>query len=112
MCLLSRSLTGVVAERVEDGDEVVQAGPVVRVAMQTLLEGVACQRETHQLHRHLTDLVPHVDVGGVQHHGLDERGKEREREWERERKRETERETETDSERESERQGEKERKKR
>ena len=66
-------LTGVVAKRVEDSDEVVQAGPVVRVAVKTLLEGVPCQRDTHQLHGHLTDLVPHVHVCGVQHHGLDKR---------------------------------------
>ena len=68
---LSR-LTGVVAECVQDGDEVVQAGPVVRVAVKALLEGMPRQGDSHQLHGHLPDLIPHVDVGGVQHHGLEE----------------------------------------
>ena len=65
-------LTGVVAERVQDGDEVVQAGPVVRVAVKALLEGMSRQGDSQQLHGHLPDLVPHVDVGGVQHHRLEE----------------------------------------
>ena len=67
-------LTGVVAERVQHCDEVVQAGPVVRVAVKALLEGMPRQRDAHQLHGHLPNLVPHVDVGGVQHHGLEEGG--------------------------------------
>lgn len=75
-CMGSTRLTGVVAQRVEDSDEVVQAGPVVRIAVKTLLEGVPRQRDAHQLHGYLTDLVPHVHVGGVQHHGLDRRERE------------------------------------
>lgn len=63
-------LTGVVGEGVEDGDEVVQAGPVVRVALQTLLEGVAGQRDAEESHSQKPDFKPHVDIGGVQHDGL------------------------------------------
>lgn len=63
--------TGVVGEGVEDGDQVVQAGPVVGVTVQPLLEGVAGQGDTHEPQGHLPDLVPHVDVGGVQHDGLE-----------------------------------------
>lgn len=71
--------TGVVAEGVEDTYEVVQAGPVVWVTVQSLLEGVASQRDADESHGHLPNFIPHVDVGGVQHHGLRE-GRSRRRE--------------------------------
>lgn len=70
-------LTGVVSEGVEDSDEVVQAGPVVWVALQTLLEGVAGQRDAEESHGQQPDLKPHVDVGGVQHDSLKETHKNR-----------------------------------
>lgn len=78
LCCLSRSSdsdadgghTGVVAEGVENRDEVVQAGPVVRVAVQSLLKGVSSQRDAHKPQSHLPDFVPHVDISGVQHYSL------------------------------------------
>lgn len=62
--------TGVVTECVEDSYEVVQAGPVVWVTMQSLLKGMSSQRNAHQSHSHLTNLVPHVHISGVQHNSL------------------------------------------
>lgn len=62
--------TGVVTEGVEDTYEVVQAGPVVRVTVQSLLKGMSSQRNAHESHSHLPDFKPHVHVGGVQHNGL------------------------------------------
>lgn len=78
LCCLSRSSgsdgdgghTGVVTEGVENRDEVVQAGPVVRVAVQSLLKGVSSQRNAHKSQSHLPDFEPHVDVSGVQHYSL------------------------------------------
>lgn len=62
--------TGVVTEGVEDSDEVVHAGPVVRVTVQSLLKGMSSQRNAHQPHSHLPDFVPHVHIGRIQHDGL------------------------------------------
>ncbi len=62
--------TGVVTECVENSYEVVQAGPVVRVTAQSLLEGMSSQRNAHQSHSHLTNFVPHVHVSGIQHNCL------------------------------------------
>lgn len=78
LCCLSHSSsrngdggpTGVVSEGVENSDEVVQAGPVVWVTVQPLLKGVASQRNAHKSQSQLPDLVPHVDVSGVQHDSL------------------------------------------
>lgn len=63
--------TGVVAEGVENSDEVVQAGPVVRVAVQTLLEGVSGQRDANESYSQQPDFIPHVHIRGIQHNGLE-----------------------------------------
>ncbi len=62
--------TGVVTECVENSYEVVQAGPVVWVTVQSLLKGMSSQRNAHKSHSHLTDFIPHVHVSGIQHDGL------------------------------------------
>lgn len=68
---LSRApLTGVVAEGVQDSDEVVQAGPVVRVAPQPFLKRVASQGHPDEPQGHVSNLIPEVDVRGVQHDRL------------------------------------------
>lgn len=50
---------------------------MVRVALQTLLEGVAGQGDAEESHGQQPDFKPHVDVGGVQHDGLRETHKHR-----------------------------------
>lgn len=50
---------------------------MVRVALQTLLEGVAGQGDAEESHGEKPDFKPHVDVGGVQHDGLQEAHKNR-----------------------------------
>lgn len=62
--------TSVVTEGVENSDEVVQAGPVVWVTVQSLLKGMSRQRNAHESHSHLPNFVPHVHVSGIQHNGL------------------------------------------
>lgn len=62
--------TGVVTEGVENSDEVVQAGPVVWVTVQSLLKGMSSQRNAQESHSHLPNLVPHVHVSGIQHNSL------------------------------------------
>lgn len=62
--------TGVVTEGVENSDEVVQTGPVIWVTVQSLLKSVSSQRNAHESHSHLSNFVPHVHVGGIQHNGL------------------------------------------
>lgn len=62
--------TSIVAECVKNSDEVVQAGPVIQVTVQSLLEGMSSQRNAHQSHSHLTNFVPHVHISGIQHNSL------------------------------------------
>lgn len=62
--------TAVVTECIEYSYEVVQAGPVVRVTVQSFLECMTSQRNAHQSHSHLTNFVPHVHVSGIQHDSL------------------------------------------
>lgn len=62
--------TGVVTECVENSYEVVQAGPVVWVTVQSLLKGMSSQRNAHQSHSHLTNFVPHVHISGIQNNCL------------------------------------------
>lgn len=64
--------TAVVAERVKDSDEAVEARPVVRVTAQAHLEGMTRQWDAHPPQSHLTQLVPHVHISGVQHDSLRE----------------------------------------
>lgn len=59
--------TCVVAECVQNSYEVVQAWPVVRVAVQTLLKSVTGKRDAHQPYSHLTNFIPQVHISGVQH---------------------------------------------
>lgn len=55
----------IVADGVEDADELVEAGPVAGAAGQTLLEGVPGQTDVAELYGHLADAVPDADVAGV-----------------------------------------------
>ena len=70
--------TGVVTECVKNSYEVVQAGPVIWVTVQSLLKGMSGQRNAHQSHCQLTNFVPHVHVSGIQHNSL---SKERRRKY-------------------------------
>lgn len=63
-------LTAVVTESVEDCDETVQAGPVIRVTAQAHLKGMAGQRHAGLPQGQLSHFKPHIHICGVQHDSL------------------------------------------
>lgn len=48
---------------------------MVRVAVEALLKGMAGQGDSHQTQGHLPNLIPHVNISGVQHHSLEQRSR-------------------------------------
>lgn len=65
------SLTCVITEGVQNSDEIVQAGPMVRITPKSFLKGMASQGKPDEPQCHVSDFVPEVDVCGVQHHRLE-----------------------------------------
>lgn len=69
--VIKARLTCVIAEGVQDSDEVVQAGPVVRIAPQPFLKSMASQGDPDEPQGHMSDFIPEVDIRGVQHDCLE-----------------------------------------
>lgn len=64
-------LTRVVTECIQNCDEVIQTRPVVRIAPEPFFKGVTSQGQADQLYCHTTNLIPQVDISGVQHYSLE-----------------------------------------
>lgn len=64
-------LTCVITEGVQNSDEIVQAGPVVRITPKSFLKSMASQGKPDEPQCHVSNFVPEVDVCGVQHHCLE-----------------------------------------